>query len=177
MNPILFNILMTIAIFFAKLIEISLSSIRLIFVVKQERFKAAIIAFIECLIWAFVVSGIIDGLTENMLWLVSYCLGFASGVYAGTVIENKLAIGNRSIQFIASIKDKDNILNKLSELGHGYTILNASGSKEEKVIILTIVKRKDLQKIITDIEKLCVDPVFSVTSDVSNVIGGIGLKK
>ena len=173
----LYNLTMTIAIFSAKLLELSLSSIRLIFTVKQEKFKAACIAFIECLVWCFVISGIINSLSQNTYWLLAYSLGYASGVYTGSIIEKKLALGNRSIQFISSLKDKDAIINYLKENNHGYTIILGEGATEERVIILTIVKRRDVIKVTKDVEKLCQHQIFSITSDVSNVYGGFGLRK
>ncbi|PKM70762.1 MAG: hypothetical protein CVU93_00425, partial [Firmicutes bacterium HGW-Firmicutes-18] len=78
-------------IFFAKIIEVSMSTIRIMFVAKGERGKAAIIAFFEIFIWIIIVSSVLTGLNEDPIRALVYCAAFAIGNYMGVFIESKLA--------------------------------------------------------------------------------------
>ena len=57
----------------AKILEISIQSVKTVCMVKGERKIAAVLAFIECLVWGLVVSSVITSLSENLYWLFSYC--------------------------------------------------------------------------------------------------------
>jgi uncharacterized protein YebE (UPF0316 family) len=164
-------------IFFAKVAEISIQSIKLVFLVKNQRLKATMLAFTECMIWGFVVSGIITSLKENLFWLFAYCLGYASGVYFGSIIQEKMAIGTVSIQLIAKSSKLKTITDYLVEKHYGYTILDGHGYNTTSNLVIIVVKRKDEKSVLKDITNLCGNDIFVISSEVSNTLGGYGLRK
>ena len=89
-------------IFFAKIIEVSIGTLRNILVVKGYRKVAVILALVEIMIWVFVASQVITGLAEKPYKGIAYGLGFAAGVYVGSILEEKLAFGKILIQVITS---------------------------------------------------------------------------
>ena len=92
MNTLLndLGIISYIIIFFAKIVEVSISTVRIMFVAKGERAKAAIIAFFEILIWIVIVSSVLSNLSEDPVKAVVYAAAFAIGNYLGVFIEGKL---------------------------------------------------------------------------------------
>ena len=96
------NIGMCFIICFAKVLEISIQSVKTVCMVKGERAVAVGLAFIECLIWGLVVSSVITSLSGNMLWLFAYCFGYAAGIFIGSVIESKIALGTSSVQIMVN---------------------------------------------------------------------------
>ena len=171
------NILIGIGIFLAKIAEISLQSIKLIFLVRGKKTLATLMAFFEVLIWSFVVSGIISSLNSNPVWLIMYCLGFALGFYVGSVITDKLALGMVNIRIIIDEKDAEKVMKYLEEKEHGFTKLIGEGAHSVSIVINTIVKKKDSSEILSDIKSLCSGHVFTTIYDIDKSIGGIGLSK
>lgn len=86
-----------ITIFIAKIVEVSISTIRLVYNNKGERVKGTILGFIEILIWLLVVSSVLNNITEDPFKIFAYALGFALGNYLGLYIESKIALGLASI--------------------------------------------------------------------------------
>ena len=85
-------IIVPILIVFAKIIDVSLGTIRIILVSKGKKFLAPLLGFIEVLIWILTIGQVMKNLT-NPVNYIAYALGFSLGNYFGIIIENKLAIG------------------------------------------------------------------------------------
>ena len=65
----------------AKIVEISIQSLKTVMMVKGQRLKAAGLGFVECGIWGLVISTIIGTLGDNLLLLLFYCFGYAAGLF------------------------------------------------------------------------------------------------
>ena len=79
-------------IFFGRIIDVSLGTLRIIFVSKGEKYIAPIIGFFEVLIWIVVISEIFSRANDVTAYL-SYAAGYASGNFIGILIEQKIAFG------------------------------------------------------------------------------------
>lgn len=162
---------------FAKICEISIQSVKTVFMVKGKRGIAACLAFVECLIWGLIISSIITLLGQDLSLLVSYCLGYALGLYIGTFVENKIALGTNSIQFIFKKEYLNVVEEYFSVHTQGYTVLNGRGSQEEMCVVLVVLPRKVVSTVIEKIRKLCNNQVFINSSDVTRYVGGYGMHK
>ena len=171
------EILVCLLVCCSKIVEISIQSLKTVLMVKGERLKAACLGFVECMIWGLVVSSVISTLGDNIFLLFFYCFGYATGLFVGSTIERKIALGTSSIQLIANKEDTKKIKEYLKENGRGFTIFNGQGSKDEMNMILIVTPRKDVKTILEDVGKMCENRVFEITSDISKFIGGYGLKK
>lgn len=166
-----------VAVCAAKILEISIQSIKTVCMVKGERKLAACLGFVECVVWGLVVSSIITTLHSNYCLLFSYCLGYAIGLYIGSFIESKIAIGTSNIQIVvpeAHIKDVEKLL--IAE-NHGFTVVAGHGAKSKMSVVIMILPRKDVKNIMTEIRNICNNEVFIVSSEVSKFVGGYGIKK
>ena len=139
-------------IFFGRITDVSIGTIRIIFVSRGNRIIAPILGFFEVLIWVFVISNIMQHL-NNIYAYLAYAGGFATGNYVGLRIEERLAMGNNLIRIITNDLAAE-LMNALHEKGYGATIVNAKGRDNDVSIIYTIVKRKEANVVIEVIEKL-----------------------
>lgn len=171
------QIIVCFVICFAKIIEISIQSVKTVFMVKGERVIAAVLAFIECLIWGLVISSIITSLGNNFYLLISYCMGYALGLFIGSMIENKIALGTSSVQIMVKREYEEEVEKFLMLNNRGFTILEGKGSKEKMSVIIMILPRKEVKSIMMEIKKICNNEVFVVTSEVSKFVGGYGIRK
>ena len=170
-------ILVCLLVCLAKVVEISLQSLKTCLMVKGQRFRSALLAFIECAVWGLVVSTIIGTLGDNLLLLFFYCFGYALGLFVGATIENILAFGTSNIELIANEDNTKIIIQFLKERGKGFTVLDGYGSKEKMNMIYIVLPRKEVQPTIKAIQKLCNKQVFFVTTEVSKYTGGYGVVK
>ena len=94
----------------SKILEISIQSLRTMLLVKGARFKAAILGFVECVIWGLVISSVIATLGNNLFLLFFYCLGYAIGLIVGSLMESKIAVGTCHIQLVANEENTNKII-------------------------------------------------------------------
>lgn len=171
------QVVLCLTVCLAKILEISIQSIKTVCMVKGQKLVAACLAFTECLVWGLVISSIITSLSGNMFLLFSYCLGYAMGLYLGSVIENKIALGTSNVQIIVNKIHISEVEKYLRENNHGFTVLQGHGSKEETYVVIMVLPRKQSKKIMNDIRKICENKVFLISSEVNNFVGGYGVRK
>lgn len=161
----------------AKIIEISIQSLKTCMMVKGQRLKAAMLGFVECMIWGLVISTIISTLGDNLFLLLFYCVGYATGLFLGSTIEGKIALGTSNLQLIANDENTKLIIAYLRQKKRGYTVFGGQGSTDKMNMILIVLPRREMKRVLREIRKLCNNRVFVVASDVSKYAGGYGLVK
>lgn len=161
----------------AKIIEITIQSLKTCMMVKGQRLKAAGLGFIECTIWGLVISTLIGTLGNNIVLLLFYCLGYATGLFLGSTIENKIALGTSNLELIANDKSTEKITAYLKEQNQGFTVFEGHGSTDKMNMIFIVLPRKETPKALKEIRRVCDNQVFVVASEVSKYAGGYGLVK
>ncbi|MBR3845518.1 MAG: DUF2179 domain-containing protein [Clostridia bacterium] len=161
----------------AKIVEISIQSLKTCMMVKGQRLKAAGLGFIECMIWGLVISTIISTLGDNFILLFFYCTGYAVGLFLGSTIENKIAIGTSNLELIANDESTELITVYLKERNMGYTVLEGRGSKDKMNMIFIVLARKEAPRVLKEIRRVCDNKVFVSVSEVSKYAGGYGMLK
>ena len=161
----------------AKIIEISIQSLKTCMMVKGQRLKAAALGFVECVIWGLVISTIIGTLGDDIWLLLFYCVGYATGLFLGATIESKIALGTSNLELIASDESTQKITAYLKENNRGYTVFEGHGSIDKMNMIFIVLPRKETPKVLRAIRKSCDNKVFVVASEVSKYAGGYGMMK
>ncbi len=159
----------------AKITEITIQSLKTCMMVKGQRLKAAGLGFVECTIWGLVISTIIGTLGDNLFLLAFYCVGYATGLFLGSTLEGKIALGTSSLQLIANDANTDIIVKFLRDNSRGYTVFNGNGSTDKMNMIFIVLPRRDVQPVVKKIRKLCQNNVFVVVDDVNKYAGGYGM--
>ena len=173
MHPALVCLLVCVA----KIIEITIQSLKTCMMVKGQRLKAAGLGLLECTIWGLVISTIIGTLGDNLLLLAFYCVGYATGLFLGSTLESKIALGTSSLQLIANDEKTAIITEYLKANSRGYTVLDGYGSTEKMNMIFIVLPRRDVTPVFKQIRKLCENNVFVVVDDVNKYAGGYGMLK
>ena len=161
----------------AKIVEITIQSLKTCMMVKGQRLKAAGLGLLECTIWGLVISTIIGTLGDNIFLLGFYCVGYATGLFLGSTIENKIALGTSNLQLIANDESTEKIIEYLKSNNRGYTVFEGHGSTDKMNMIFIVLPRKEAPKVLKDIRKTCENKVFVVASEVSKYAGGYGMVK
>jgi uncharacterized protein YebE (UPF0316 family) len=161
----------------AKIIEITIQSLKTCMMVKGQRLKAAGLGFIECTIWGLVISTIIGTLGDNIFLLAFYCVGYATGLFLGSTLESKIALGTSSLQLIANDEYTAKIISYLQENSRGYTVFEGYGSTDKMNMILIVLPRRDATSMLKQIRSICQNNVFVVVDDINKYAGGYGMVK
>jgi uncharacterized protein YebE (UPF0316 family) len=156
-------------IFFSRVIDVSMATMRMLLIVKGKRLQVAVIGFFEVIIYIVALGRVVNSLDKPINLLV-YALGFAAGNYVGIYLEEKLALGYIGVQIIPSENDFE-IIDKLREEGYGVTVVEGTGRAGLKHILTVYAPRKDLDKILSIAGQL--DPkAFTAIMDAKKTLGG-----
>jgi uncharacterized protein YebE (UPF0316 family) len=167
----LFNYLvLPLLIFCARICDVTIGTLRIIFVSKGNKLVAPLLGFFEVLIWILAITRIIENL-DNPLCYIAYAGGFATGNYIGLFVEERLAVGVVIMRIITT-REVPELIRRLNSSGHGTTVVDATGSKEQVNIIFSVVKRNDVKEIIQIIDEVEPGAFFSV-EDVRMVSRGV----
>ena len=160
-----------ILIFASRIIEVAMGTLRIILISKGYRRQGVIISFFEVTLWVFVASRVITSLYDAPIKALVYSLGFATGVYVGSKLENRLAFGKVLIQAITGQVLGNVIAAKLREENIAVTLVDAHGKDSDRAVLMIYSNRKGKDMIIEEIQKL--DPqAMVVSNDVSTLQGG-----
>lgn len=143
-------IVLPILIMLARICDVSIGTMRVIFVSKGYRKLAAFLGFIELLVWLVVGRQVLVK-SDNVLHFVAYAGGFGLGNYIGMVIEDKMSIGIVMVRVILR-KESETLLNFFKEHEFGYTIVDGHGAQGAVKVLFSVIQRQDVAEVIHALE-------------------------
>ncbi len=158
-------------IFSAKIIEVTIGTMRVILITKGYRKPGTILAIFEILLWVFIASRVIMGIVDYPMKGLVYSLGFAFGVYIGSLLETRLAVGKILIYVILDKNSGITVTEVLRASGHGVTTLDAHGKDSDRSVLMIFANRKNKQSIIDIVESMN-EKALIVANEVSILQGG-----
>jgi len=150
-SPVFTWVILPLLIFFARILDVSIGTLRLIFVSKGYKFYAPLLGFFEVIIWLLAIGQIMQHL-DNFLCYFAYGLGFATGNYLGIYLDEKMSLGTVLIRVVPKV-DTTTLINQLREQSFGASLVDIEGMTGKLKMIFTIVKRKDLKDVLGIIQE------------------------
>lgn len=148
----LFNwVILPALIFISRLCDVTLGTLRHVFISKGMKNVVPVVGFMEVLIWLVAISQIMKNL-NNIACYLAFAGGFAAGTYCGMWVEEKLALGMQVIRLITNL-DYTSLVEDLKSSNIGVTMMDAMGSKGPVKIIFIVIARKDVEGVIKMINK------------------------
>lgn len=150
-------LILCLKIFFVRIIDVSLGTVRTIITVKGRRVVASMVGFVEVFVWFLIVREALNT-DEVSIWIaVSYSLGFATGTYIGSVLSDIFISGTLGIQVVTSNSD-NNIINILRKNGYALTVLPVEGMNDDNskyMLFIEIDKKRfnDLKRLIKSLDE------------------------
>ena len=133
-------------IFLSRILDVSLSSVRTMFVVKCNKIMASLIAFVEIFIWFYAAKEALVSNSTSLCIVVSYALGYATGTFIGTLINEKFISGIYSLK--VSLKGvNEEMLKKLNSICLDVVSLKGEG----KNILFLEVDKKNYKELVNNI--------------------------
>lgn len=147
----------------------TLMTLRTILVIKGYKTTASFISMLEVFIYLMGLTMVLGDLNEPSK-IFAYCLGWGIGVYCGSTIEKRLALGYISFEIIVETVDLD-LLNKIRSQGYGVTSWFADGKDGRRLCMTVLAKRNNEQKLKKYILSNCPN-AFIITYEPSSIHGG-----
>lgn len=144
-------IILPLMIFIARFVDVSLGTMRIVFVSRGLKYLAPVVGFFEVIIWLLAIRVIMQNL-NNFMCYFAYGAGFAMGNYFGIFLEKKMAVG-RAILRIITRKDASELISTLRAKGYGATNIHAQGSEGDVSVIYMVIRRNDFNTITQIIKK------------------------
>lgn len=157
-------------IFFARVVDMSLATMRMILIFRGRRIEGAALGFIEVSIYITALSKIV-GSINNLGNLLAYSSGFAAGTLVGSLIEEKLALGLLTVHVFPFPKHQGQMLEELRNAGFGVTAIRAEGLIGERTILETFIRRREWRKL-TEIVRRIDPETFVAALDTKVTLGG-----
>jgi len=163
-------------IFFGKILEVAISTVRIVLINRGERLKGSILAVFETLIWLLITGTVLTGFQDDIARCFVFAIAFAIGNYVGSWMEDKLAFGVCSIQVIVPESSvSQDLADKLRENKFAVTTIKGKGKDGERELMILHLKRKRIPQAVQVI-KCNLENAVIVVND-SKIIHGGFVKK
>ena len=163
-------VILPIMIFCARICDVTMGTIRVIFISKGIRYLAPVIGFFEVIIWLLAIGQVMNNLT-NIVSYIAYGAGFATGTFIGMYIEEKISIGLTSVRIITK-EDPMELMQYLRSHNYGVTSVDGEGGTGRVKMIFTIIRRQDLGHVVGIIKEFHPNAFYSV-EEVKSVAEGV----
>jgi len=147
-------------IFIARIADVSIGTVRLIFVSRGFKYLSPIAGFFEVLIWLLAIGQIMKNLS-NPICYIAYAGGFAMGNYVGICIAERLSLGMVLIR-VVSRKDALPLVEQLKKENYGVTSIEGHGTSGEVEVVFTIVPKREVKSVIEMVKKFNPNAFYTI---------------
>lgn len=161
-------------IFFARILDVSIGTLRIILISRGYRYFAPLLGFMEILIWLIAISTALKNLNTVYSYLI-YAGGFAVGNYVGMLLEAKISLGYQSIRVITS-KEVSALPLQLREEGFGITSVEGMGLRGSVYILYSVIPKRDVKKFLQIVNILEPDAFVTIEEVRSKEAGFVSRK-
>lgn len=153
-------LILPLLIFLARICDVSISTIRIIYMLGGRRYASTILGFFECFIWLMAIRQIFQHL-DNWVCYVAYPAGFASGIFVGMLIEEKIAYG-KVIMRIITRKDVLPFIQFLNQQNFRYTKVDAEGPDGHENLVFIVLQRERLDELLKKLKEILPTAFYTI---------------
>jgi uncharacterized protein YebE (UPF0316 family) len=153
-------VLLPLLIFLARIGDVSINTIRIIYVLGGRRLTATLLGFFESFIWLMAIRQIFEHL-DNWICYVAYPAGFAAGIFVGMIIEERIAYGKVIVRIITR-KEINGLLQFLNSKRFRYTHVSAEGPDGHENLVFTVLERDELENLLFKLKAILPTAFYTV---------------
>jgi uncharacterized protein YebE (UPF0316 family) len=155
-------IILPLLIFFARICDVSINTIRIIFVMSGRRMISTILGFFESLIWLLAIGQIFQHI-DNVYSYIAYPAGFAAGIFVGMFIEEKLAYGKVVVRLLTN-EDTAPLRNFLEARKWRYVMIDGTSSDGHQQIVFTVINREHIELLLAEFHEHSPNGFYTIES-------------
>lgn len=160
-SPEIFSyVLLPLLIFVARIGDVSINTIRIIYMLGGRRITATLLGFFESFIWLMAIRQIFEHL-DNWICYVAYPAGFASGIFVGMIMEERIAYGKVIVRIITR-KDVTKLIAYLNANEFRYTKVDAQGPDGPENLVFTVLQRERLEHLLYTLKDILPTAFYTV---------------
>jgi len=163
-------VLWTLAIFLSRVADVALGTIRVQLIIRQRKLLAALISFVEIVIYIVVVSKVIQDIATHWHYVIAYAGGFAVGTVVGIALSGRMARGALEATII-SHDEGAKVEAALREAGFGLTRYAGLGREGEVVVLSAVCAAKNLPRLLLVVSQADAN-AFVYTQELTDLRGG-----
>lgn len=152
--------LLPLLIFLARIFDVSINTIRIIYVLGGRRLTATVLGFFESFVWLMAIRQIFEHL-DNWICYIAYPAGFAMGILVGMIIEERIAYGKVIVRIITR-KDIQILQDFLMSAGYRFTIVPGMGAEGPESVVFTVLERQQLEKLLINLKEILPTAFYTV---------------
>ncbi|MBR9703317.1 DUF2179 domain-containing protein [Candidatus Woesearchaeota archaeon] len=153
-------VVLPLIIFFARIIDVGLGTIRVIFISRGHKAVSTVIAFVEISVWLLAAREVFGNL-DSPLYALAYAAGFAAGTYIGLFISEHLTIGKVLVRVITR-RPARRLIARLKERGYRLTWMDAQSSQGHVNVMFFVVDSDRMEEMTRLIKKFNPRAFYSV---------------
>lgn len=153
-------IVLPVLIFLARIMDVSINTIRIIYVLGGRRMTATLLGFFESFIWLMAIRQIFEHL-DNWVCYIAYPGGFAMGILVGMMIEERIAYGKVIVRIITR-KDVSELIAFLNSQQFRYTRVDSEGLDGPESLVFTVLPRENLEELLTKMKNILPTAFYTV---------------
>ena len=157
------------AIFFARVLDVSMGTFRTIVVFRGYPAMAALLGFLEVLVWVAASSQVFRQ-EDGWPLMFAYAGGFAAGNYVGVWLESRVAMGRELLRIIPSVGDGI-VANRLAQIGNAIVSLDCHVNGKPAEVLLVTADRRQSPELLAAVREVDPDALYTIT-DVKSVPDG-----
>jgi uncharacterized protein YebE (UPF0316 family) len=142
-----------ILVFFARVIDVSMGTMRTISIVQGRTKIAFVLGFFEISMWLLVLSAVLQKIMHTPFLGIFYALGFSTGNVVGILLERRLAMGYTNLRIISSEYGKQ-IADRLRAEGYPVTTFDGEGKDGAVTLVYIACERKSLRQILDVVNEI-----------------------
>ena len=153
-------VIVPLLIFLARIVDVSLQTIRIVSISRGVRWLAPLVGFFEVLIWLLAIGQIMKRVSHPVAY-IAYAAGFAAGTAIGQVIERRLSLGMVLVRVITPTTSQE-FRRRLHKLKFGFTHIPAQGAEGPVELVFTVIRRQHLRQVQELVSETLPEAFYSV---------------
>ncbi|WP_297336166.1 DUF2179 domain-containing protein [Algoriphagus sp.] len=155
-------LIMPALIFIARVGDVSINTLRIMFMMNGKKNIAPVLGFFEALIWLLAIGQIFQNINNPMSY-IAYAAGFGTGTYVGMYFEEKLALGRVLVRVITPATQHE-LMEFMKERNYRFTNVGAEGRFGKVNLLFTVMKRENLKEFITKVKAVDEKAFYTIES-------------
>ena len=155
-------LIMPLLIFVARIGDVSINTLRIMFMMNGKKGIVPILGFFEAMIWLMAIGQIFQNV-NNPLSYIAYAGGFAMGTFVGMTLDEKLALGRVLVRVITP-HPLPELIEFMKNRNYRFTNVGAEGRYGKVNLLFTVMKRDQLKEFISTVKSVDEKAFYTIES-------------
>lgn len=155
-------------VFLMKLLEHTIYSLRMTFLVSGEKKVSTMLSFFEVIVWAIGTGTVVTVILDDFFVLIPFLLGGALGIYVGMFIQSLISTQNTVLIGTVNVKKLEQVMLGLKQENFGVTVLES----DEEIKVLILATKQNRVNLLKKTIKKWDESATLINNGADDIVGG-----